>query len=458
MEKSESKKIDFSRLTNRSFLVIMSVITFAIVLDSQIGIVADFISDSLITSGGIGLFVALAAVFILGQYGILEFVKKKNKGHRARVLHLRITDLGVRIAQYTLAAIFVIIIIQVLATSQYNSSLLMASTVISYGLLAVMFGLLTRGFLSWYRFTSRRNAMVLIFALAMASTLVYSVGGLTLFIGMLQQQPQIVTAERVAFFPEFEPGSLFSEVQLWYQVAAGIGFILTWIGVVMLLHPYAKKFGKAKFWSVMGVALFYHTIQIPLFMLGWYSPSENSDAMTNILTSSLLGIFTGIIFAIAFLSMARAAPPGSSLRDNMIIAACGFLLFLVAGTGTASQAAYPPFGLISVSFVGLASYMIYTGLYTSAISVSQDATLRISIKKSASDQVRLLDSIGKAEMEKDLQSRVLKVVKERSDDMAQETGIEPSMTEQDVKTYLDNVIKEIRTDRQADNKGTVTEA
>jgi hypothetical protein len=422
-----------------------------------VGIIADFISDSLVTNGGLALFVAISAVFIGGQYAILKFVRQKNKEHRARVFHLRITDSGVRIAQYTLVAIFAFVITQILVTSQYNSTLLLVSTSISYGLLAIMFALLTRGFLSWYRLSSK-NAMVLIFALAMASTLVYSVGGLTLFVGMLQEQPQIVTAERVAFFPEFEPGTFFGEVQTWYQVAAGVGFVLTWIGVVMLLHPYAKKFGKTKFWTVMGVALFYHTIQIPLFMLGWYSPSENSDAMTNILTSSLLGIFTGIIFATAFLSMARAVPQGSSLRDNMIIAAYGFLLFLVAGAGTASQAAYPPFGLASVSFVGLAAYMIYTGLYTSAIAVSQDATLRTSIKKSANEQARLLNSIGNAEMEKELQGRVLKVIKERSESMVEETGIESSMTEEDVRLYLDRVIKEIRTDQPVSDKKGIAEA
>jgi hypothetical protein len=260
---------------------------------------------------------------------------------------------------------------------------------------------------------------------------------------MLQQQPQTVTAEHIAFFPTFEPGTLFGQVQTWYQAAAGVGFIITWIGIVMLLHPYARKFGKAKFWAVMGVALFYHTIQIPLFMLGWYTPSENSDAMTNILIFSIVGIFTGIIFGTAFLSVARTVQKGSFLRDNMIIAAYGFLLLMIAGTGTASQGAYPPFGLASVSFVGLAGYMIYTGLYTSAISVSQDTMLRALIKKSANDQSRLIDSIGKAEMEKELQSRVLKVVKENSESMVWKTGIEPSMTDEDVKRYLESVIKEL---------------
>jgi hypothetical protein len=315
-------------------------------------------------------------------------------------------------------------------------------------LATVMFALLTRGFLSWYWTSSKekkKNAMIIIFAMAMTATVVvYTVGAVVLLLGMLQQQPEIIASDRVASFPEFEPDSLMGQVQSWYQIAAAVFFVLTWIGTVLLLYPYSKRFGKAKFWAVMGFAVFYHTIQIPLFELGWYTPSENSDAMTNILTFSVVGLFSGIIFGAAFLSVARTLPKGSPLRSQMMIAAYGFLLFYVVGGGTASQAAYPPIGLASVSVVGLASYMIYTGLYSSAISVSQDLELRQSIRKSAMEQSRLLDSIGTAQMEVELQGRVLSVVKKQSETMAEQTGIEPSMSEDDMKDYLEIVVNELK--------------
>jgi hypothetical protein len=41
---------------------------------------------------------------------------------------------------------------------------------------------------------------------------------------------------------------------------------------------------------------------------------------------------------------------------------------------------------------------------------------------------------------------VLKITKEHSDSMVQETGIEPSMTDEEIKSYLDAVIKESRTE------------
>ncbi len=129
----------------------------------------------------------------------------------------------------------------------------------------------------------------------------------------------------------------------------------------------------------------------------------------------------------------------------MIIAAYGLLLFYIAGSAIAAQAAYPPFGLVSISFTGLACYLIYTGLYSSAVIVSQDLDLRLAIRKTVSEQSKLLDSIGTAHMEKELQYKVLAITKEHSDMMVEETGIQTSMTENEIKDYIKMIADEIQT-------------
>ena len=159
------------------------------------------------------------------------------------------------------------------------------------------------------------------------------------------------------------------------------------------------------------------------------------------------GVFSGIIFGAAFLSIARTLQKGSALREYMIIAAYGLLLFYVAGTATATQAAYPPFGLASLSFTGLSCYLIYTGLYSSAISVSQDLALRQSIRQSVKEQSKFLESMGTAQMEAELQTRVLSTAKKASDSMAEETGLESSMTEDDMKDYMEIVMNELKDKR-----------
>jgi hypothetical protein len=64
--------------------------------------------------------------------------------------------------------------------------------------------------------------------------------------------------------------------------------------------------------------------------------------MTNILIFSTAALLSGIIFGAAFLSVAKTLRKDSSLRKHMIIAAYGFVLFYIAGSASAAQAAYPP--------------------------------------------------------------------------------------------------------------------
>jgi hypothetical protein len=343
----------------------------------------------------------------------------------------------VTIAQFVLAGVIALVILEILIVKEYNIAALYAALSISYGLWIVTLGLLARAFFSWY-WLSNKNVMVLIFALAMVAHVINGVLGLYSYVIDLAQKNSVIRLGDVAVFPEFG-----SSTFIVYSIASIVAYILTWTGTMMLLRSYMKKLGKIRFWTIMGAAMVYYLIVFPLVTLGFFTPSESSDAMTNILIFSLSAVFTGIVFGTAFLLIARTLETGSAVRNSMIIAAYGFVLFYVTSITIISQAAYPPYGLASVSFTGLSCYLIYSGLYFSAISVSQDTALRASIRKSVMEQSKLLDSIGTAQMEKELQSRVLTVAKKASDIMTEKTGVEASMTEDDMKDYMELVMKEL---------------
>ena len=434
-----------SIIGDKKVITLVSILVVTFMLDSQIGYVADFISERLVTREGIALFIGIAVVFAIGGILILQYVKTKTKESHARALDLHATHIGVTIAQYVLIAIIAFVIAQILLTTQYNTVTLAIALSISYGLWIIILALLCRALFSWFR-SSRRNVMVLILALSMVAYVVNGITGLANHLAILQQQLEVVTSADVAFFPEFDLESLQSQINTMYQVAGNIAYVLTWIGTVMLLRPYIHRIGRTKFYAIMGSAMVYYLINFPLFVLGYFTPTEETDqdVMNNILIFGIASVFSGIIFGAAFLSVARTLQKGSALREYMIIAAYGLLLFYVAGSAALSQAAYPPFGLASVSFTGLSCYLIYTGLYSSAISVSQDAGLRQSIRKSAIKEVKFLESMGTAQMEQELQKRVLTIAKKNSDIMTEETGVEPSLSEDDMKQYLEEVLKEIK--------------
>lgn len=277
----------------------------------------------------------------------------------------------------------------------------------------------------------------------MIAYVINGVTGLATNFDILTQHKTVNSSVDIARFPVFSIALLENQIDTANQIASSIAYVLTWIGTVKILYPYVKKLGKVKFWIIMGLTMVYYLVYFPLFVLGYFTPSENVDAMTNIIIFSLGGIFTGIIFGAAFLLTAKTLQKEVFLRNHLLLAAYGFLLFYIAGSATASQAAYPPFGLASVSFTGLSCYFIYSGLYSSAVTVSQDMVLRRSIRRSVTEHSRFLESIGTVEMEQQLKSRVFAITKKLSNKMVEETGVETSMTEDDIKRHIEIVREEI---------------
>jgi hypothetical protein len=165
----------------------------------------------------------------------------------------------------------------------------------------------------------------------------------------------------------------------------------------------------------------------------------------------LLVVFTfsksagGILFGIALLTVTRHIPKTSVPRDYMIISAFGLVLLFTSNQASVLlNAPYLPFGLAAASFVGLSSYLVLIGIYSAAISVAEESKLRQSIRSFAVRESRLLDSIGMAEIEQQVQRRVMAFTKQSQDRMAEETGIQSSLTEDDIKRYLEQVIKEVK--------------
>lgn len=429
--------ITVSTFDGRKLLVSMTILAVVLTVESSIGYIADFLPEQLASIGSIATFIGIFAVSMVTQYFILAFVNYNNKSHKVRTRLLHTIHKIVTITQYLLAGIILLVILQILLAQQYNTILLELALSISYGLWIVMFSLLAKAFFSWYG--SKKNLMILIFALSMIAYVVNGSLGLYNQLDELSKRNLVIKTGDVAVFSESP-----SSVDTVYQIASSVSYVLTWIATVMLLRPYIEKFGKVRFWIMMGAPMIYYLIEFPLFSLGFFTPSEDSNAMTNILIFSLSAVFAGILFGVAFLSIARTLKFGTAARNYMIIAAYGFVLFYIAGSAWTSQAAYPPYGLISVSFTGLSCYLIYNGLYYSAVSISQDMTLRQSIKKSVMEQSKLLHNIGTAEMENEIQKQLLPAARKVSESMSDKTGIETSMDENDIKSYMQVVLKELR--------------
>jgi uncharacterized protein (DUF1778 family) len=157
---------------------------------------------------------------------------------------------------------------------------------------------------------------------------------------------------------------------------------------------------------------------------------------------TLPGLASGVLFGVPFWLIA-AAINHRELRDYMIMSACGLVLLAVSGSASVAHAPYPPVGLASISFVGPSSYLILAGLYSSVISISEDRKLRQIIRKTAMEETKLLDSIGSAHLEKEVSKKVMEIAKKHADEITSTSGVNLPVSEEDMKDYLDIVMKEV---------------
>jgi hypothetical protein len=440
-----------STFGNWKLFVVFVALMIALTVDISIGTTQDMVRDFAVSSWGISLFVTVAAVYIAAQYYILKTVRTrsketeiKRKGHSLDRLQKIVI-----ISQFVLAAILVITILQIATTSQYYTNLLTAGQTISYGLAIFLMSFLAYRLFSWFK--RARTLVVLLYGLFAAMYVANAISTLVVFDTLLLSKPSTVSAEsEVIYQGNFEPDNplfIFSTSQ---AVTQSGSFVLLWAGTIFLLRHNIQRIGKVKFWAlVIPPLLFFMSFYITFYQtINPPTPAQIEDPNT-FLTMILLIVYSAVIavvfFGLGFFSVARSLRHQNNIRDFMLMTAYGLVIFFVSSGATIGQAGYPPFGLVNVLLVGPSSFLIVTGMYRSAVSISEDVKLRQSIRNSAkSESTQLLDSIGKAEMQLEIEKKVISAAKANANELAQQSGIDSSMTDEELVDYLHQATKELK--------------
>jgi hypothetical protein len=428
----------------RNFLVASSVIIFSLIVDISLSSVADIISSDLSSIVGIIIFIAIAVVYAVAQFFILEFIKARPGASSSnKSPYLEKINMMVTIVQYVLIGITGFIVFQIVFASAYYTLMPMLAVTISYGLGSAMMGLLSVRFLSWYR--ARKSIVTLLYGLStviisvsFAVTLIYSDISLLLLPAARDSQSEVS-------FGGFDPSSTLGILVYSFSTLNVANFVLIWVGTLLLLKPYSQRVGRAKFWTILIIPLVASLsifFVLSPFVFGSIGPDDPNIVYVYIFGYTLPSLAAGILFGAPFWLVANSIN-NQALREYMIVAACGFVLLFVSSSGTVSHAPYPPFGLASVSIVGLSCYLILAGLYSSAISISEDIKLRRLMLKTVREEKKLLDSIGSAHLEEQMRKEVEKIAKDHADELMDKTGVNLSPTENEVKDYLDILMKEV---------------
>lgn len=416
-------------------LIVIALVIFVTVSDTMINQVADYLAPQLVSDFGISLFIFFAVVFGFSQYFLLKYIKRKIAYMYSKSSSTRILYKIVFFVQCLLVSIVFLLIGQMLISSNYSTYILVAITGLSYVLNISLMTYFGKKFFSWYK-SNKSSVIVLLYGLSFVIIALTSSDALTLDIYQFSSKPLEINASSEVVFPDYDKGTLIYLLRTAYDYIDLFSFILLWGATVLLLHEYIRKW-RLRHWVLVCVPLIYY-LSTFLDYTGLYTPSTDSEWFSYYLYISLNSTAGGLLFGFAFLIVARNIR-NEMIKGHMTISAYGFILMFISNQVTLMATSYPPFGAVTISYFGLSSFMILVGLYASAISVSQDAALRKSIRKSVLDRSKLLGSIGDAEMQRELEKWVKNL-----DKVDYKTNISTSMTPEDVNSYLQEVLSEVK--------------
>jgi high-affinity Fe2+/Pb2+ permease len=149
----------------------------------------------------------------------------------------------------------------------------------------------------------------------------------------------------------------------------------------------------------------------------------------------------GLLFGIAFWFTARKI---RRKNLNALVNITGIGISLLFGSVVIhglSYVVFPPFGLVTVSFMALASYMLFIGIWRSSKELTRDATIRREIYKIAGQEYSLLRNIGLAELNRTIKARVDPILEKIA--IQEESQVQEKMDESDYKKFIAEALQEI---------------
>jgi len=425
----------------RKLILIFMCLIAVIVVDLSLVRIYDLVFKQFISiSSKETLFGIVSSISIGLQILLLKLVRQPIVRHTGTLLRLIFES--TRIIQCILSGVVVFIIFEVIWHSYYSTILLTSVIIISYSLcVCVLFAL----FIRMLNTTGLRTNIVILFLFALGSVTLNAAVAMVDSSLRLELRPSEI---RPIIGGSMDIGKgLFNLLDDLYFITFLISFVFTWIATSVMLRYYRQKIGRIKFWLVAISPLIFFFAQFAYLLPGNFRIMGGLDPFFFVSMVTLIVLLSkplgGTMLGIAFWSLSRSLHTDHVIRSLLIICGFGFLLLFTSNQALLlAIAPYPPFGTTTVMAIGLGAYMTVAGLYGSSIIIAQDAKLRQVIRKIAGS--KLIDSLATGVVEKDIEGKVLQIVKQHANELENQTGVQPSLSDEEAKEYLKFVLEEIK--------------
>jgi hypothetical protein len=489
---SFSKLTDLAPISRKTVIAAAIAITAVVTID-YLGSRQIFPYDNFL---GAIIFGSNIIVVAVGSFIILKYVSQTSADLRTRSL---LFDRIFKVVTATMLVLIVTFVAMFLGFYYYNVSVrylayfvFSLSTIVSVGIMIII----GFKFFSWYKLSRRRDRdthrLLLVCGLAAASlgaAMAFDAGTKILLVRVVEEEsppgsiPQdmfiyrndekyhgdvqlkVVKPDTTTVY--IVPSSIkliFTYLNGWIPIT--VGYVFTWAVITMLLRQYYnQRVGK-----MPATLLILLTIPLVLYMIGRYTelytlfssivglwdpqaPINLQYGFPNVDLFRIIfrvGVISGsIMYGVAFLVVARKIEAGK-IKDYFTFAAIGAMMISITLGPSGLQ---ETFGVAGRTLFLLASFMLCAGFYLSAVHMAQDARLRKVIKASAGSKV--FGDMADAQLGQETEKRVLDIIEKEREIIKEQTGIQPSLEQKDVKSYLDSVLLEIQSkkeNKQSDHK------
>jgi hypothetical protein len=445
-------------LIKNQFFIVTAVIIFFLCLDVlmvklPIYSITNRTSDFILVMFTIIVIVSIVAQFI---YFRTTFAKNKIDFGFFTLSNTSIKYIAT-VVQSLIICLILVVFIQIIASESYYTEFIKYTMIFS-SLLSIFFiSLLFIRFLLWYQ--ASKNNVILLFTISTAAIIVNSIlvviFSYLAFLNIFQVMDPLIPSMNNMMFK-------LSGLKSAYIISSTIEFVLILLSSILILKPYASNIGKIRIWFLVIIPTIYFLSKFQFYQ-SWLS---NILVGEHILTPvsyfrflSLFDVTTNVIgalaFGITFWIISRRISD-NLLRHFVQISGIGIcLLFLSSQITNLILLPYPPFGLVSISFMSIASYLLFIGLYQAAIITSRDSVIRSVINKSANDELKFIGNIGTSEMKYNITSQIRDVVKRLGDKFIQDNTYEITDLKHDAKDYVNMAMQALRDKAlESDNKNS----
>lgn len=423
-------------------LVVTSIIDVSIVK------INDLIDKYFIPmQGKLILFTVNSSVCLLLQFYLVRHIHISFQRDRPnRTLKVKIFYVVSFFTLSVLACLIGFLIIQQFYNNYYSTLIVVGIIALSYGTAAGFVIWLSYLFFSWYK--SHHDLIVLLYFISM-SVIAFNLIMTAAFTGVKVNDTPDLIGEYVGSSGDLT-GGRHRLLDTIYRISSFMSFFSIWVTTAILMNYYREKLINAiVYWVILSIPLVYFIITyFYQYILGNILSSFMEIDLISV--SIILGAFLalskpigGLLFGLVFWNISRIIRYERNIKTYMIISGWGILLIFSSNqAATQIVLPYPPFGLVTITILVVASYLMLIGIYNSATLVSANNELRRTIHKRALES-KLLGAIGHAEMEKEIQKTVKQVTRDKYD-LEKELEEPVELDELELERYIEFVVREVR--------------